>query len=84
MKLKTDFGVRALLATIALVGYEGLLLVLICILWRTSLLDVQTSVTIGATAQAPAMLALGFYFGTRSGQGPTNGQNSTPPAPPTP
>ena len=75
MKLLDDFGVRALLATVALVSYEALLFVILVILYKLMLLDASTGMAIGSAGQAPVMLSLGFYFGTKSG---------TPPPPSTP
>ncbi len=64
MKLVKDFGVRALLATIGGVGfYTALLLVM----FKYDL-DLPTLLALIALAQAPWMLALGFYFGTKAKQ----------------
>ena len=70
-KLKNDFGVSALLATIALVACE--VSVVLVLLLRN--LDFGSTMTVLGLAQTPAMLALGFYFG-RGGTKPTQ-----PPAP---
>lgn len=59
MKLITDFGVRALLATIGGLGFYGLLGF---ILFKYEL-DLPTIIAIIGIAQAPWMMALGFYFG---------------------
>lgn len=67
-KLAKDFGVRALLATIGGVGFYALLLY---ILMKYDL-DLPTVLAIVGLAQTPWMLALGFYFGSRSGQPPNN------------
>lgn len=64
MKLKEDFGVRALLATLGGVGFYA---IVIYVLIRVSL-DIAQVIAIVSMAQAPWMLALGFYFGTKSGQ----------------
>ena len=61
-KLKNDFGVRALLATMALVAYEVMLFLLIVFMWKTKALTAETAMTIAALAQSPAMMALTFYF----------------------
>lgn len=61
MKLIKDFGVRALLATIGGLGFYTLLGF---ILARYEL-DLPTIIAIIGIAQAPWMLALGFYFGTK-------------------
>ena len=66
MKLVKDFGVRALLATIALGSYE-LLLLLVAILVP---FDFKDAILLLSAGQAPAMLALGFYFGQRSNGAP--------------
>lgn len=62
MKLTKDFGVRALLATI---GGAGFYLVLGIIL-TTYEFDLSTVIAIVGLAQAPWMMALGFYFGTKA------------------
>lgn len=61
-KLKNDFGVRALLATIGGAGFYG---VLIFILARYEL-DLATIIALIGLAQSPWMLALGFYFGLKT------------------
>ena len=68
MKLSKDFGVRALLATIGGIGFYT---IVIYVLIRVQL-DVAQVIAIVSMAQAPWMMALGFYFGTKAG---------TPPAP---
>jgi hypothetical protein len=98
MKLIKDFGVRALLASLALVAFEAIVLIVIVFLWRDKALTVEAATALVAAAQAPAMLAVGWYFGTRSGQPsdakakegqpssappePTNTMTRTPPTPP--
>ena len=64
MKLWRDFGVRALLA---LIGGVGFYVIVIYVLMRIQL-DVAQIIAIVGMAQAPWMLVIGFYFGTRSGQ----------------
>ena len=61
MKLIKDFGVRALLATIGGVGFY---VIAIWVLVNITL-DVSQLIAIISMAQAPWMLALGFYFGTQ-------------------
>lgn len=75
MKLKTDLGVRALLALITVGGAVGGSLYLLVI--------GKVELGIGFLSSA-AMGALGFYFGSRSGAQPsTPPDNKTPPpAPP--
>lgn len=68
MKLSNDFGVRALLATIALVSYEVIIMAILVMLFINKALDFQSSLALAGLTQAPAMLAVGFYFGQRSGQ----------------
>lgn len=70
MKLKKDFGVRALLATIGAIGFYAIVLI---VLFKFDLSTAQI-IALVSTAQAPWMLAIGFYFGTRSVS-----QNNTPP-----
>lgn len=61
MKLVKDFGVRALLATIATVGFvAGLILALM------SCDTIDQMVQILLMAQSPCMLALGFYFAKKA------------------
>lgn len=62
MKLIKDFGVRALLATIGGLGFYTLL-GFILVKYE---LDLPTIIAIISIAQAPWMLALGFYFGTKA------------------
>lgn len=61
MKLVQDFGVRALLATIGGIGFYAVLLFVVI----KYDLDLPTLVALIGLGQAPWMLALGFYFGTR-------------------
>jgi len=61
MKLFTDFGVRALLATIGGLGFYTIVVYVL----MTVPLDVAQIIAIIGLAQAPWMLALGFYFGTQ-------------------
>jgi len=75
MKLFKDFGVRALLAIIALGCYEAMLFFIVFLLRKTLTSDTVLLTFITAT-QAPALTALAFYFGTRS--------NSPPQPPQTP
>lgn len=64
MKLLKDFGVRALLATIGGIGFY----VLLAFIVTRYTLDLPTIIALIGLAQSPWMLALGFYFGTRSGE----------------
>jgi hypothetical protein len=66
MKLLQDFGVRALLATI---GGLGFYVIVIYVLMAFSL-DIAQIIAIVGFAQAPWMLALGFYFGTQINKPP--------------
>ncbi len=66
MKLKEDFGVRALLATIALSMYELIIIVILALLHINKILTFDVGLAIAGLSQAPAMLAVGFYFGSRS------------------
>lgn len=61
MKLIEDFGVRALLATISGTGFYVILL------WILATVDMEIAqlVALISVAQAPWLLALGFYFGTQ-------------------
>ncbi|GEM_PF-6136336 len=63
-KIVKDWGVRATLATLTVLPYEILLFFLAA---RVSLTPEFAMALLGA-GQAPAMLALGFYFGQRAGQ----------------
>ncbi len=60
MKLSKDFGVRALLALIAALGYY---IPLIYVVTRFSL-AAETMLAILGAASAPWLLAMGFYFGS--------------------
>ena len=62
MKLIADFGVRALLATIGGLGFYGLLGFILA----KYTLDLSAVIAIVGITQAPWMLALGFYFGTKA------------------
>jgi hypothetical protein len=73
VKLLKDFGVRALLATIAAVGFYGLLGCGL-FLFRASL-DLVTLVAVLGLAQSPFMAAIAFYFATRA-----SGNTGAPPA----
>ena len=64
MKLTQDFGVRALLGTIAGVGFYA---ILILVLVRYEL-DIATVIALVGLAVSPWMAAIGFYFGQRSAQ----------------
>jgi hypothetical protein len=61
-KLKADFGVRALLAIIALGCYELIIVTLMISLAVKGLLDMSGAIAIAGLAQSPAMLAVTFYF----------------------
>lgn len=62
MKLSHDFGVRAMLSVLSGAGFYSLL---ITVLLKYQL-DLPTILAIVSIAQAPWMLAIGFYFGTRA------------------
>ena len=62
LKLLKDFGVRALLATIAAIGFYGLL-ALVLIKYP---LDTTTLIALIGLAQAPLLAALAFYFGSKT------------------
>ncbi|GAI81022.1 unnamed protein product [marine sediment metagenome] len=64
MKLVQDFGVRALLGTIAGIGFYA---ILILVLVRYEL-DIATVIALVGLAVSPWMAAIGFYFGQRSVQ----------------
>jgi len=64
MKLVKDFGVRALLATIAGVGFYGILFYVIA----TMELDITTIIALVGLANSPWLMAVGFYFGIKIGQ----------------
>lgn len=61
MKLVTDFGVKALLATIAALGYYGALFLVLL----TVELDTVTVVALLGAAAAPWFNIAGVYFGFR-------------------
>ena len=65
MKLIRDFGIRALFGTIAGLGFYGLLI----LIFLKIELDLPTTLALLGLASAPWTMALGFYFGTRAGQG---------------
>jgi hypothetical protein len=62
MKLRKDFGVRALLAVL---GVTGLLGAIFFILATQRSLSMSDILAILAIAQAPALSATSFYFATR-------------------
>lgn len=64
MKLAKDFGVRALLATIAGLGFYAVLLFVLI----TMELDLATVLALISLANAPWLMAIGFYFGIKVGQ----------------
>lgn len=66
MKLTKDFGVRALLAIIAAVGYYVPLIFTFIHFDLTT----ETMLALLGVANAPWLLAMGFYFGSRV---PNNG-----------
>ncbi len=66
-RLWGDLGVRAMLAILAAAGYYG---PLIWVLVKYSL-PVEVVVALIGAANAPWMVALGFYFGSRT-QTPTD------------
>lgn len=63
-KLGQDFGVRALLAILTVIPFELLLFAVVIKLNLT----LEVAIALLGIGQAPAMLALGFYFGQRTGQ----------------
>ena len=69
MKLSKDFGVRALIATLAGVGYYGSIGYVLV----TSHLDFVSVIAILGMAQAPFLSAVAFYFATRN-QTPPKGE----------
>lgn len=71
MKLIKDFGVRALLAVLAAVGYYA---VLIFTFVRFEL-STETILALLSAASSPWLLAMGFYFGTRTDSNPKDGEN---------
>jgi len=75
MRLKTDLGVRALLALITVGGAVAGSLYLLVI--------GKVELGMGFLSSA-AMGALGFYFGSRSGVQPTSVVPPSPPASPSP
>lgn len=81
MKLSKDFGVRALLALVAAIGYYALLFIVIV---RFNLSE-ETMIGLLGGASSPWLLAMGFYFGSHvaSRETPTNVQQppSTPSKP---
>lgn len=62
MKLKKDFGVRALLATIGAIGYYGS----IGFVLARYPLSITEVVAILGMAQAPFLSIVAFYFATRN------------------
>ena len=68
-KVRQDWGVRATLALTALVFFEAIAILLLIKLDLT----VEVALAILGVVQSPAMLALGFYFGQRTGQPPQGG-----------
>ena len=65
-KLRQDFGVRALLAMITVIAFEGLLATVLIILAIKGQLNIQGAMGILALGQAPAMSALAWYFTKQS------------------
>lgn len=78
MRLKKDFGVRALLALIALAGFELVIFVIVALLFFLGTLNVETALAIIGLGQSPAMLALGFYFGNKISIPQDSGATTTP------
>ena len=70
MKLVKDWGVRATLATIALVFFEAIAIIILL----EFDVNIEVALAILGVVQAPAMLGLGFYFGQRTGQPPSQGE----------
>lgn len=61
MKLLNDFGVRALLALIGGIGFYAIILYVLA----TMQMEVAQVIALVGLAQAPWMMAIGFYFGTK-------------------
>ena len=84
MKLTKDFGVRALLAIIAAIGYY----VPLVFIFLSYELSTETMLALLGAASSPWLLAMGFYFGTRAPEnppvtpGPPNRIGLQPPVPP--
>ena len=66
MKLKKDFGVRALLAVICCAGFYALIFNII----NKYMFDVNIIMVIISMASNPALLAIGYYFGSRTNNNP--------------
>ena len=70
-KLVKDFGVRALLAALSVLGLYEVILAAFVLIWvgkvNASFSDVLALI---AVAQAPATMALAFYFGMRMASPP--------------
>ena len=79
MRLIRDFGVRAWLASIALLGFEAFMFMVTVLLYKAALLNVEVALSLVVTAGSSPLMAMAFYFGMRAGQQPP-----TPPAPPPP
>jgi uncharacterized membrane protein YebE (DUF533 family) len=67
-RLLSSFGVRALLATIALVCYELIIVAALILLAVKNLLTFEGVLAVAGLAQAPAMLAVTFYFNAKQGK----------------
>lgn len=63
MKLKRDFGVRALLATLAMLVFA------VAAIPLALKADVETLKVVGLVVGPVVMVPLAFYFGQRSGSG---------------
>jgi len=64
MKLWNDFGVRALLAVLAGLGFYGALF----FVFVKVTVDLPTTIALIGLANGPWMMAMGFYFGIKVGQ----------------
>jgi len=70
MKLWEDFGVRALLAVVAGLGFYAMIGYILV----NYELDLSTIIAIVGLANSPWLLALGFYFGTQVNKPKTGGE----------
>ena len=64
MKLFKDFGVRALLSVLVILGLYEAMTVGLLLIWTGKVIATFSDLlALIAIAQAPVTLALGFYFG---------------------
>ena len=75
MKLFKDFGIRALLSVLLILGLYEAVTVAFLLIW-TGRVTASFSDLLGliAIAQAPVTMAVAFYFGIRMGE-KTGGEN---------